>query len=695
VTKIRGTLCDDYSSKNLYDWTGTCAKLCTTPTNMLSVLVSGALLLCVFICRTEVCSAICSNTWTDFEFDGVGGTYYLVDGSCITSPHMFIYGEITDGVFDEFRLYIHSSYRLEAITFYGNVSYQRQATAIIETEKFLEGFAMVAWCTDGPGDYGPCQVQKAILTLTDCQSCSRGKRGYGECSNNDTPPVDTVCIVECPPANGSVMTSDGKCQLCPRGHYKMDSSECLPCPAGTYYDEFGASECKPCPKGTFGANEGAGRATCAGLCPAGTYSDLEGSIACKPCPTPELSIISGPISLGMTRPEECGSFATSGFWYAVGQGSIAGNNKWSTTLSEGVRTAQDNATLRDLVALREDIRLAISQGTRLETRSNEGWSMNALTLSTDSTVAARYIDEFAADVFPGDFSSYAISYGATNILSAAVLSSVVNYSVALCELECEPLVPFVSAYGWRWIHLVYSNESDDLILAVETCETDCIYGPDQSPMCPPGRCADLNCTTCFPGSFFDPVVDSIASNTSSKPKDESDAPTSASVTAKGEFGIPTTTSVTAKGESGMSIVAIVGAVGGALVGLGLVALLVAAWRHKLAESVRAKQTVITATAVPAEIPPPVVASTVVVAALDVLQPAYSNLTDGTGPTYKDQARSAATSGSGPVAVYSNMTEDTGPTYKDQARPFSASDIERNRVRRPVDAPVQGFRKDEE
>jgi hypothetical protein len=475
-------------------------------------------------------------------------------------------------------------------------------------------------------------------------------RRYGECSN-DTPPVDTVCIVECPPDSGSILTSDGECELCPRGHYKMDSNECLPCPVGTYYDDFGASKCKPCPKGTFGANEGEHRATCAGLCPAGTYNDLEGSIACKPCPSPELSIISGPISLGMSRLEECGSFATSGFWYAVGQGSIAGNNKWSTTLSEGIRTAQDNATLRDLVALREDISLAISIGTSMETRSNERWSAYALPHATGTTVAARYIDEFAADVFPGDFSSYATSDGATNTLSTAVLSSVVNYSVALCELECKPLAPFISAYGWRWIHLVYSNESDDLILAVETCETECTYGPDQSPMCPPGRCADLNCTICFPGSFLDPVVDSIASNTSSKPKNES---------GMDESDI---------GESGLPIGALVAIAGGGVVVLGLVAWWVVSLRRKSAgRAAGAKQTVITASAIPADILPPVVESTVVVAGEDVL----------------------------PVAVYSNVTEDASPTYKDQARSVAASESEMERLRRPVDAPVQGeFRKDEE
>jgi hypothetical protein len=116
----------------------------TASVTMLSVLLSGALLLCVLICRIEICAAICSQTWTDFEYDGVGGYFGTNDGSCLTSPHMFIYGEITDGVFDEFRLYIHSGPNIDAVIFYGNVSYQRQAMAISDTEKFIDGFALVA-----------------------------------------------------------------------------------------------------------------------------------------------------------------------------------------------------------------------------------------------------------------------------------------------------------------------------------------------------------------------------------------------------------------------------------------------------------------------------------------------------------------------------------------------------------------------
>jgi Tyrosine-protein kinase ephrin type A/B receptor-like len=650
---------------------------------MASVALSGTctLLLCLFICRMEICAAVCSVTWTDFVFDGVGGYFLPFAGSCITSRHLIMYGEITDGVFDEFRLYIDINDRQEGVTFYGNVSYQRKASAIIDFEESYVGdFYPVAWCQNGPGDSGPCLVKNVTVTFVDCIPCNRGVRRYGECSN-DTPAVDTVCIVDCPPDYGSVMTSDGECELCPRGHYKgyykMDSSECFPCPKGTYNDEFGASECKNCPKGTFGENDAETRAICSGLCPAGTYNDINGSIACKPCPSPELSIASGRVSLGMSTLEECGSFATSGFWYTVGQGSIAGDSTWSTTLSEGIRTVQANATFRDFVALREDVSLTMSIETSMETRSNEGWSTEVASHSTGLTTAARYMNDFAkTSIFSGNFSSYVVSDGAANALSAAVLPSVVNDSFLLCKLECKPLLPFLAAYGWRWIHLVYDNDTDDLILAVETCETDCMYSPDEAPMCAPGRCADLDCTSCFPGSFYDPIVDGIASK--------------AGLKTKGESGMPIGESVMAEGESGMSTGAIVGIIGGSLVGLGLATWLFVSLRRKSAESTAgAEQNVIMASAVPAEILPPVVESTVFISGEEILVTECTNVTEDTGPSYKDQARSYKMSDSDrnrlqrPVTERTNTMEGTVPTYKDQARSSEASNSERNRIQRPV------------
>jgi len=228
---------------------------------------------------------------------------------------------------------------------------------------------------------------------------------------------------------------------------------------------------------------------------------------------------------------------------------------------------------------------------------------------------------------------YEVSDSVVNSLSTAVSSSIIEYTETGCDLECLPLSgnPFSTAYGWRWIHLIFDPIQKELVLSVATCETKCLYHPDYFPQCPPGRCANPNCTSCFPGSFADPEADRIASLSNT----ESAVPTSEATTPMAQDA----------GEGGVSTGAIVGIACGAAIVVVLVGVAYHRWwvgRHKRDNVVEVR-----------------LADTTAIVAEPVTQAGFTQPTSTTapdpetliayamplsGPDYKDQVNEARHSG---------------------------------------------------
>ena len=268
------------------------------------------------------------------------------------------------------------------------------------------------------------------------------------------------------------------------------------------------------------------------MCPARTYGDSVGLAECTSCPYPELS--RGDDTEGLTSIDQCGSFQTSGFWWNEGSGSLAGGNAWSSTLSLGVEP-EDPVELSD--ALRLEVRSAMLMGTSFETRSEEGWAVETASSFDRFSAAVEYFNRNSVGT-SRNFSSFEVSEAVTVSLSTTVATSLINYTEMGCPLTCQPFPPLTVAYGWRWIHSVYDVTHEKIALLVDTCEIYCLYNPDESPQCPPGRCANTNCTVCFSGSFVDSEVDRISSN-STNPDSSAPNTSIAPTNEKGGGGIST------------------------------------------------------------------------------------------------------------------------------------------------------------
>lgn len=455
--------------------------------------------------------AFCSYTYNAGVLEQ--GLYTTHPWSCFTSNSMGLWVEQVGGSLDEFKVYVETDgpTLLGQLIFYGNGDHKNYTLLDFTVTSANPEFVVVIWCVTGPNNTGTCEFQRTKWTIADCQACPAGSvREHGECSV-DTPPTDTVCLSECPPGPGSIWSGTDACQLCPPGLYQnaANQTECMPCAPGSFSStgSFGSTECVLCPLGSFGNTEGEFRETCSGLCPANTYGDSFGLTECTKCPYQELAPVMAPE--GLTSIDQCSSFQTSGFWQRSGSGSVEGGT-WTASLSRGVKRNYTDALLPEVAS-------AMQTGTYFETIASNGWALQAGSRSTGFPAAAEYNEEIG--VTTGEFFGYEVSDSVVNSLSTAVSSSIIEYTETGCELECPPLSenPFSTAYGWRWIHLISDPMQEELVLSIETCETKCLYHPDNFPQCPPGRCANPNCTVCFPGSFADPEVDKIASLSSTEP----------------------------------------------------------------------------------------------------------------------------------------------------------------------------------
>jgi hypothetical protein len=120
-----------------------------------------------------------------------------------------------------------------------------------------------------------------VITKTDC-SCPDGNNlnsryNCGTCGNQCN--SDQTCVGgKCICKNGTYMSSDSQCIICPPGKFCKDGIETI-CPVGTYSKE-GASSCTPCDEGTFSDKEGASSCT---TCAPGSFSDKKGSSSCTIC----------------------------------------------------------------------------------------------------------------------------------------------------------------------------------------------------------------------------------------------------------------------------------------------------------------------------------------------------------------------------------------------------------------------------
>ena len=69
--------------------------------------------------------------------------------------------------------------------------------------------------------------------------------------------------------------------VCQPGTYLANSTNCLPCPAGSFSNSNNSANCDACPPGLISSQSGSSSCT---PCPAGKYSSLSGSTACAVCP---------------------------------------------------------------------------------------------------------------------------------------------------------------------------------------------------------------------------------------------------------------------------------------------------------------------------------------------------------------------------------------------------------------------------
>jgi hypothetical protein len=345
-------------------------------------------------------------------------------------------------------------------------------------------------------------------------------------------------------------------------------------------------------------------------------------------------------------------------------------------LSRGVKR---NYTDEIFNRLKRELASAMRNGTYFETIATNGWAAQASSQLAGFSAAVEYNEEIG--VTSAELLGYKVSDPVVDSLSTAVSSSIIEYTALGCELRC-PQMPENSvstAFGWRWIHLIFDTGQEELVMSVETCETYCLSHPDDFPQCPPGRCADPNCTVCFSGSFADPEVDRIASSFASTQVMESDT----------GGGIST------------------GAVVGIACGLAIVAVVagVASYRwwisqHKREDIVEVENVNVPANGAervtPAQVgttdAPAILAE--LVTARDVTQtttvPDSETLVAYAmplpGPDYKDQVNEARDSGTHDVASHRRRAKATShpktnasspvtdeailPAFKDQAQSFS-------------------------
>ncbi|CAG9318074.1 unnamed protein product [Blepharisma stoltei] len=78
--------------------------------------------------------------------------------------------------------------------------------------------------------------------------------------------------------------------LCSPGTYTSGNT-CIKCSKGYYADKYGSSECTPCPLGTFNPSSGSSSLRQCYPCDEGSYGDKEGASYCKNCPYGTICVV--------------------------------------------------------------------------------------------------------------------------------------------------------------------------------------------------------------------------------------------------------------------------------------------------------------------------------------------------------------------------------------------------------------------
>ena len=150
------------------------------------------------------------------------------------------------------------------------------------TYSSLTGATSVSQCTLCPAGTYNSDISRKVISA--CLACSSG--------------------YYCPAGTGFP-------NICPSNYYCPTTSQKIGCPAGTYFEGFGAlsiSACLPCQPGSYCPS---GQPIT--LCPAGSYSNTNGTSKCLDCPE------GSACSLGTIQPEVCPQFTYS----AKGQSSCS------------------------------------------------------------------------------------------------------------------------------------------------------------------------------------------------------------------------------------------------------------------------------------------------------------------------------------------------------------------------------------
>jgi hypothetical protein len=456
-----------------------------------------AVLLCCYLSCSEV-AALCEIPFE--SYDVISSSAVLAEGeskitwgqqsSCYSSAMMGLWATIEDADQDELTLTVFDrGVSLGSMTFNGDQNQQQWIPLLPRNPSDITDLQVIAECTDGSGVFAPACVGRIKWSLGDCSECPENSdvRKEGTCGPFSLP-------------------SDTECN-CFQGTY-WDGTTCEECAPGTYQADLDQIDCSPCPVGSFGSESGEIREACSGLCPAGTYGDIQGLDECKKCPNFVVARRSSRI--GLTQENQCGSFSTAGFWQLLGSGSVAGDNSVTFTFSKGV-AREDSIT--DSSELSREVGNSMEKGTNFETSKTQGWSITAGGTNGVFSASGTYSEEYGTS--SGEFSSYAVSKSVVNSLSRAVMTSTSEFSETGCSQECSSLPGTPSTtttvYGWRWVHIVYDEMFEENVVTMNTCETYCLYDPDGVPLCPPGRCANKECTSCIVGTFADAATDDIAS----------------------------------------------------------------------------------------------------------------------------------------------------------------------------------------
>ena len=301
---------------------------------------------------------------------------------------------------------------------------------------------------------------------------------------------DAVCgQPNCPPGEYAV---NGRCELCDHGFHKAAT---------------GPQECTKCRPGSFAADLGSKSCT---SCLPGTYNEEFGATSCIQCP---LDLITGTTASvdysAAAKPEDCGRFASAGYWTKAAEGNVNPGGtelRWTLSREEAASTGLERSE-----RMAEQLSTAMGRNTYMETTTSVGWSAGA-SFGIDG-IGVSYDVSMSVDQTSGSGESFEIRESVTQDIGRAVTQVVTTSETDACEQSCahdssQPEVFYAIIYNW--VQVLVDADTGEYVHYVRTCSTWCKYDLIP-PQCPPGRCANKDCSYCLPGTFAGDMVDELAS----------------------------------------------------------------------------------------------------------------------------------------------------------------------------------------